>query len=701
MDIECSSVIARVVVHARGALVTREVELPGHLPDGIVDVAVPGITLMAQPGSARAALEGSERVVAALHTALVIPRGEVSPEPTLARVRDLVARIERVADEHRVLSERRARLAELALAPHLRTLDERKRERDAFDVRFGEALRMPPPPPHTAGPRHQRPPARATPRRELPRAPEAARLEDQQTSTRERVGDAHPTRTITARLTGGGRPGKLLVTYAVEAARWWPAYTLRVAEGGARATWTFEAVIAQRSGEDWSAVPLSLSSADLVFDARLPELASLRFGRAQPPRRRPFRPAPAGVDEMFAEYLRFGGAAFQPQMERVTSKEAMPLPFLGVADQPSDEMATAVQNVSFGSAPAVPPPPVGGAPRAAMAMPGAAMPAAPMSMSMPQTLRAKSRAGVLGALLEGGGGPSSSTREALTLAEAMSPEVEPEAAPSEAWSDHDALVLANADEPNRGRLVPRRAAEGAAAVEAACGEVDLAAGDRYRDPAETRGMFDHRYDAAGRADVPSDGRLHRVGVDDAPCAVRLAWRTVPSESAEVYREAHVLNPFDTALLGGPVDVYLDGSLLTTTNIERIDRGGTLFCGMGVDDRIKVARNVRVDEEAAGLLGGSTAVEHAVAIELSSAVRERVNVTVLERVPVTDDKAVEVKIVRTSPQPVAYDQADRGAPVRGGVRFEASVSPNDRTCIELVYRLVFPQKLDIVGGSRRG
>jgi len=703
VDIECSSVIARVVVHARGALVTREVELPGHLPDGIVDVAVPGITLMAQPGSARAALEGSERVVAAVNTALVIPRGEVTPGPTLARVRDLAARTERVVDEHRVLSERRARLAELALAPHLRTLDERKRERDAFDVRFGEALRMAALLDDKVARLDERLLGLEKEQRDLSRALEIARLEDQQTSTRERMGDAHPTRTITARLIGGGRPGKLLVTYAVEAARWWPAYTLRVGEGGARATWTFESVVAQRSGEDWSAVPLSLSSADLVFDARLPELASLRFGRAQPPRRRPFRPAPVGVDEMFAEYLRFGCAAFQPQMERAASKEAMPLPFLGVADQPSDEMAIVVENASFGNAPAVPPPPAGAPPRAAMAMPGAAMPVAPMPMPMPQALRAKSRSRVLGGLLEGGGGLSSSTREALMLADAMSPEpeVEPEAAPSEAWSDHDALVLANADEPNRGRLVPRRDAEGAIAVEAACGEVDLAASDRYRDPAETRGMFDHRYDAAGRADVPSDGRLHRVGVGAAPCAVRLAWRTVPSESAEVYREAHVVNPFDTALLGGPVDVYLDGSLLTTTNIDRIDRGGTLFCGMGVDDRIKVARNVRVDEEAAGLLGGSTAVVHAVAIELSSAVRERVNVTVLERVPVTDDKAVEVKIVRTSPQPATYDQADRGAPVRGGVRFEASVSPNDKTRIELVYRLVFPQKLDIVGGSRRG
>src|SRR5690606_26472673 len=126
---------------------------------------------------------------------------------------------------------------------------------------------------------------------------------------RERMGEAHPTQTITARLVGGGRPGRLSVTYAVAAARWWPTYTLRVEEAGARATWSFDAIVAQRSGEDWPAVALALSSADLVYDARLPELPSLRFGRAQP-KRRAFRPPPAGVDEMFSPYLAFGARAF-------------------------------------------------------------------------------------------------------------------------------------------------------------------------------------------------------------------------------------------------------------------------------------------------------------------------------------------------------------------------------------------------------
>jgi uncharacterized protein (TIGR02231 family) len=320
---------------------------------------------------------------------------------------------------------------------------------------------------------------------------------------------------------------------------------------------------------------------------------------------------------------------------------------------------------------------------------------------MQQALPRKSRS-MLGGMFGGDGGGGMPLESGAVMDELLAlPEPEPEAVPGQAWSDHDALVLANADDPRRGRLVPSAGAEDGYAIARAVREVDSAADDRFRDPAETRGMFDHRYEAAGRADVPSDGRIHRVAVGTAECAVRLAWRTVPSEAPEVYREAHVVNPFETGLLGGPVDVYLEGSLLTTTSVDRIDRSGTIFCGMGVDDRLKVARNVRVDEESAGLLGGSTAVTHTVEIELSSTLKDPVKVTVLERIPVTDDKALEVKIVRVTPQPEAYDQADRGTPVRGGCRFDLTLVPGKKTPIEIVYRLVFAQKLDIVGGSRRG
>lgn len=76
-------------------------------------------------------------------------------------------------------------------------------------------------------------------------------------------------------------------------------------DAGQRAALLVEALVAQRSGEDWSGVRLSLSTADLVSGARLPELPSLRLSRAQPPPRRGYRP-PAGGAGAAVRRLRSG-----------------------------------------------------------------------------------------------------------------------------------------------------------------------------------------------------------------------------------------------------------------------------------------------------------------------------------------------------------------------------------------------------------
>ncbi|WP_044963713.1 hypothetical protein [Sorangium cellulosum] len=55
--IECASRIEGVVVYARGAIVTRRVELAAPLPRGAVEISVPGITPLAEPGSFRALID--------------------------------------------------------------------------------------------------------------------------------------------------------------------------------------------------------------------------------------------------------------------------------------------------------------------------------------------------------------------------------------------------------------------------------------------------------------------------------------------------------------------------------------------------------------------------------------------------------------------------------------------------------------------
>lgn len=708
MEIECVSAVSKVVVHARGALVTRDVTLPNDLPSGVVDLAIPGITLGARAGSVRAALDESEREVSAVRSSIVVPSKEHQPGASVTRLKELTAQRARLDDELNILNHRRTQLSDVALTPQVRPHDSSKRGRDALDVRFNETLAMAKLLSTKVTELDERIMRIERDRRELVRAIEAARLEDAQASTKERLGAEHPLRRVVVRVTGAGAFGRLSITYAVGAARWWPTYTLRIEEAGDRATWAFEALVAQKTGEDWTGALLALSSADLVFDARLPELASLRFGRAQPAKKRPPRPAPAGVDDMFAAYLAFRPATPAPVPRPSPARAPGPssaTTVLGsineLAAAPSDEEEiTAVHEQRRESAPRPAAAPIAPQGMSYGGPPPGAMPMLQMqSRDMP---RAKS-AGVFGAVANAIGGAISSADEdgyggGIEEGGIYEPQ-EPELVAGAQWSDLDSLVLAGAQEPRRGKLVPRAQAE--RSVESMAHDLDGLAKERWIDPSVSRGMFDHRYEAGGRADIPSDGRVHRVGVATAPCNVLISWRTVPSESPEVYREANVINPFEQALLGGPVDVYLDGSLLAQTNIDRIDRGGTLWCGMGVDDRVKVARNVRVDEESAGLLGGSLAVTHTVGIELTSSIKDPIKVVVLERVPVTDDKDIEIKIVKANPVPTTYDQSERGSPMRGGCRFDTVVNPGKKLPLEIVYRLVFSSKLDIVGGSRRG
>ena len=99
--------------------------------------------------------------------------------------------------------------------------------------------------------------------------------------------------------------GRLVIEYLVPGARWAPAYSLRIDRSGKRARLAVRAVVSQRSGEDWAGVALSLSTAEAQRFTDLPELATLRIGRAQPPApKRGWRPLPADAAELFADYDR-------------------------------------------------------------------------------------------------------------------------------------------------------------------------------------------------------------------------------------------------------------------------------------------------------------------------------------------------------------------------------------------------------------
>jgi hypothetical protein len=690
--IACSSEITHVVVYARGAWVTRRVTLPETLSPGSIDLAVSGVSPLAEGGGIRVSVTG-ERQVVCVRTALVIPESPVLEGDLNLRVRALQRARVRLEAKRSQLQARQKTLSDVKVDPRLRgrlkRQDPLRRVKDGLSVVTlvdqlaaqidSELLTV----------------ARAL--EDNGRELATATLAADQGRTADLTGPGHPHRQLTVQIgPGAGGLTSLEVTYGIPTARWWPAYTAQITTADGRARFSLEAFVAQLSFEDWSNARISLSTADRIQDIRLPELPSMRLGRAQSPKASGYRPPPAGLDALFLGY--------DQAVVRVTEIRAIEIRQVEIqASVLEDESARALppseaasasleeDEVLFGGA-------IGGMSLADVSPPPG------LEAHSPQAIGAVT--GVMRAAMTPASAPAPRAamhRLSRESRKSQPPEPAPvELEPSDAWLDFDSLRLGPLDNRAlRGRLVRKTAATLGTAENAARQEIErLAAPPLSTDPRETRGQFDFRYDAQGAVEVPSNGRCHRVALAAALAPATFRFRAVPREGNEVFREVELENPFPSPLLAGPVEVFVDGALTSTAALSAVDRGGRIALGLGVEERLRVARNARAEESTKGLMGGTTEVEHAVTIDLTSAMGREVEVEVLDRVPVSDEKDLEVALVDAKPTNGKYDQSDRGRPIRGGLLWKVKVAAGGAASVAFRYRVNLPAKSEVVGGNRR-
>ncbi|MBK9974781.1 MAG: mucoidy inhibitor MuiA family protein [Planctomycetes bacterium] len=708
--IACSSRITRVVVYARGALVTRVVDLPVGLPtDGAV-LAIGGITPLCEPGSLRASADG-ERRVTGLRAAMVW----VAAAPGAAPDHDAQLKLQRQVQRVQLQIQRVQHLRDVVEGSGLNTELTLPSEQDdtlpALDIlaRTQAALAV-------AKDFDERIAAWDA---ALEQLREQEKLLQQQwrdlQPAAQQAAPNTPAREILVSLAPGSDHLRgLTITYSVPAARWWPAYAARLSQGGRQAELSLEAFVAQNTLEDWKDAKLSLCTADMIQEVALPELASLRLGRAQPAKRSGFREPPQGLEALFEGHDR-------DMAGRTPLGRAAPPPPAPVMAEPSPRdyaRAEAPDVLESRSVPANKSAPAS-APMASMAQPMPASPARGRAASKDMAKASKKAGHARAADLDeasgmevaaesasydddlgaaAGGGFAGVSQQSISYKEEL--EHDEQASGPGNWLDFDGLELSQNNLQSRGTLAHRGGAgfDQTYAYTSAIENLDAPAG--VRDPQATRGMFDHQFEAEGGVDIPAGGAAHRVSLLSRPAKSRMRLVCVPLADERVFREVELANPLDAPLLPGPVDVFMDGALVITSAVQAVDRGGILRFGLGEEQRVRVARNVRVKEESKGLLGGKTSIDHHVTLEAASSLGGEVEVELIDRVPVSDDKEIEINLTRSEPKGEKYDQADRDSRIRGGLRWKIKLPAGAKAKVEYEYRINLASDHEINGGNRR-
>jgi hypothetical protein len=508
---------------------------------------------------------------------------------------------------------------------------------------------------------------------------------------------------------------RLILEYRVPGARWAPAYSVSFSPALDQAELAMRAVVAQKTGEDWSGVALTLCTADPNERRQPPEWKSLRIGRAGEVSGPRWYPPPAGTEQLFQGF----DAARNRFRSQTTTLESglrdLPPPPPPLPPESSDHPSQKVGASFVPAAPAfqaapmpalVAPAPLGGSAAAGASVdfqpgpkPGSALPS---PFAMPA--RARSAPGAAQDFYD-------EATESLS--------VETTVTVDQRYQRFQSLRLLDFSSPQRGRLVALETLEEyqeSRSLTWTREQVVLAMGEALRAASRVEGGqpppgyaypgaqsgFDFSYRAEAPVDLASDGAFHTVPVFVTDLTPTISYVCTPRESQQVFRSAAMSNPSGRALPEGPADISVGGDFLHTTPVRAVTPEGVLQLGLGVEQSIKVSRNVHFKEGTSGLMGGTTDLSHTITIEAVNHRPSSVLLEVRESLPApAEAHKDEMKVLLGPIKPGWESFVPEESPLlKTAYRWKLPLPAGGKVTASATYFIEIPSKYELQGGNRR-
>jgi uncharacterized protein (TIGR02231 family) len=197
--------------------------------------------------------------------------------------------------------------------------------------------------------------------------------------------------------------------------------------------------------------------------------------------------------------------------------------------------------------------------------------------------------------------------------------------------------------------------------------------------------------AARRLSVPSDGREVVATLRKRVVRATLSLESVPKLFPFVFRKASLTNPFDFPMLAGPVSLFSGRTYLGQTDGKLRAPGEPLAFSLGVDNQLQVHRYVKKQKlEGPGTFGSKKKLRHRYLIQVGNWTSRPQTVRVLENVPVSQVRDVQVRLSGDTTKPKSFDKTD------GVLAWEVRLSPRSKRQLILDYTVVLPKSWEVRG-----
>ncbi len=189
--------------------------------------------------------------------------------------------------------------------------------------------------------------------------------------------------------------------------------------------------------------------------------------------------------------------------------------------------------------------------------------------------------------------------------------------------------------------------------------------------------------------VPADGGPHKTMVARFALDAALDHLAVPIMAPEAYLRATVTNTSPLLLLPGPARVFHGTRFVGETSLETVAAGEEFELQLGVDDQIRVERQLRRRSTSKAVIGGTRTIDIAYEITVENHRADQARVSVHDHVPVSTDGDIKVRLRETSPDPA--EQNDLGE-----LTWELSLAGGQTGTIRYRFTVEHPAQVAVTG-----
>jgi uncharacterized protein (TIGR02231 family) len=209
------------------------------------------------------------------------------------------------------------------------------------------------------------------------------------------------------------------------------------------------------------------------------------------------------------------------------------------------------------------------------------------------------------------------------------------------------------------------------------------------------------YKLPNKATIKSDGSEYKLPVSSQMLAAEFQYSSYPRAVLLAYLGSRVTNAKDLQLLGGRVNIFLEGDFVGASAIDNIGPGEEFDLYLGADENVKVKREQiekKIDETLiAGIPAPTKRTTYKYKLTAENYKSKKINVKLFEAMPIPEDDRIKVKMVSMSLEPSQKDWKDR----KGIWLWELELEPRGKKEIIYTYIVEHPREMQVEGLSSPG